>query len=99
TRESDSYYDRLGAPLHQILLKVHRAFIRLDDRRHRVVGHGKNARLHSERGPNRLRNLRKSLALLEQRAAMNMCGQVLVAQVEPVGAPVDRQFLQSMEGI
>ena len=30
---------------------------------------------------------------------MNMCGQVLVAQVEPVGAPVDRQFLQSMEGI
>ena len=70
SREANPGHHGLRAPLHQILLKMHRAFIRLDDGRHRAVRHGKNARLHPERGSNRFRCLGQSLPFFEQRAAV-----------------------------
>ena len=45
--KANSFHDRFGATLHQVFLKMERAFVRVDDGWDGTVGHGEDAGLHA----------------------------------------------------
>ena len=62
-----------------------------------IVGHWENAGLHAQGNSNRIRGLGQRLSLGKHGGAMDVSGEVAVAQVEPIGAPIAGEAFQSMK--
>ena len=68
---------------HEVFLKRERARIRLDDGTDRLVGHGQNARGDAEFPGEVLRNAGQRLAGPEAIGAVDVGGEIAIAEVEP----------------
>jgi len=95
--EMDAADSGLGAVLDEIFLKMHVAVARLDDSGNGVVGHGQDARFHAEGVTDGIGDLRESFAMGKHFGAVNVGGEIAVAEIEPSLAAIGAEPLEEMK--
>ena len=95
--KANAAHDGLGAALHQIFLKMQRAFVGFNDRRHGLVAHRKDARLHAEGHADGFGCVRERSAFGQHRGAVDVRGEVAIAKIEPVDPAEDGEPLERVK--
>jgi hypothetical protein len=83
--------------LDEVFLKVHAAVARFDDGGNGLIGHWKDAGFDAERVANVVGGLRESFAVREHVRAMNMRGEVAIAEIEPSFVAIHSEALEEIE--
>jgi len=90
---------RLGAMLDEIFLKMHIAVAGFDDSGNGLIGHGENARFDAESVTNGVGRLGESFSLGKHRGAVNMRGEIAIAEIEPSFATVYGEAFEEMKSL
>src|SRR4029077_4475834 len=72
---------------------------RINHCRHRLIAHRQDTWLNAECEANRFRRVAQRLALRKHRRAMNVGGEIAIAEVEPIDAAKSHQTFQRMKRI
>ena len=88
-----------GAVAHQVLLEAARAGGGRDAGAHGVLGHGQHPRRHAQAGADLARHPGQAGPLGQPQGAVDVGGQVAVAEPEPGLAAVGRQPLEAAEAV
>src|SRR5437879_12676292 len=76
-------YFRRAAPAHEIVLKVEPSVGRAHARAHAILAHGQDARADAEAAAEVVGDARERLARGEPALALNVGGEIAVAELEP----------------
>jgi len=95
--EMDRADTGLGAVLDEIFLKMHATVAGLDDGGEGLIGHRKNAGFHAESMTDGIGGLRESFPLSEHDSAMNVRGEIAIAEMEPRFMAVAAESLEKMK--
>ncbi len=93
----DAADSRLSTMLDEIFLKMHVPLAGFDDRRNGLVGHGQDAGFYAEGVTDGIGDLRESFAMGKHFGAVNVGGEIAIAEIEPSFAAIGAEPLEEMK--
>ena len=96
--EVDAVDAGFGAMLDEIFLKVHVPVAGFDDGGNGLIGHRQDTGFDAESVTDRIGSLGESFALGEQIGAVNVGGEIAIAEIEPGFTAVDAESFEEMKG-